>query len=288
MDRLLGVERYPDALGVRLLAAGRADLAPGGWSWRRLQKPFWTFYLNDRPGASVTVDGGEVALAPGRGYLIPAWTPFRTACAGQVRHLYLYLELGGLAEPPLVAGAPAVLELPADAELGWLAAVADQPGRRLGCGEQARLLALVLAAVAPWLPAGPPPAVPDPRLAPALALMEAHPERPFTVAALARRCRLGDDAFTRRFRAAFATTPVQHLRRLRARRAATLLRSTDWSTARIAAACGFGNRTYLARVFRETYAQSPATYRQARWDDAFPLGSARQGRWHHQGFAFER
>lgn len=286
MDRVLGVVRHPSALSVRLLAAGWAELAPGGWSWRQLQKPFWSLYRNDADGARVTVGGRTVDLAAGRGWLIPAWTPLRTACSATIRHLYLYLDLTGLPEGMPGPSVPPALPTPAGAALGWLDALAAGGPRPLGWGEQARLLALVLDTVAPWLPERPTTA--DPRLEPALALMTAHPERRFTVAALARHCRLGDDAFTRRFRAALGTTPVQHLRRLRAERAAHLLRTTADGADAIAAACGLGNRTYMTRVFRAVFARTPAAVRRGEWDDAFPLGVRHPGpgRWHHSGFGF--
>jgi AraC-like DNA-binding protein len=261
-DGVLRFERLPAGVGIRLRGIGWSALQPGGWQWR-LSKPYWVFYRNDRDGAEVTLGGLTVPLRTGRGYLIPPRQPYRTSCTAALRHLYVYLELSGLG-PHSAAALGRILEVPAAIDLGWLDEVAAQAGRALGDAEQLRLLGVVLATLRGLLPDGPPASGVDRALAPALAHLARHFAQPLAVADLAQRCRLRENAFTARFRAAYGTTAVQYLRRLRAERAATLLSTTSWGTSRIARACGFGNRTYLARVFREVIGITPGEYRHAQ------------------------
>ncbi len=262
-DGVLCFERLPAGLGIRLRGIGWSALQPGKWQWR-LSKPYWVFYRNDRDGAEVTVNGLTVPLRAGRGYLIPPRQPYRTSCAAALRHLYVYLDLSGLARRSAAALHGRIHEVPPGVDLAWLDGIAAQAGRRLGDGEQLRLLALVLTTLQARLPDGPPALAADQQLSPALAYLERHLAQPLTVAALAARCRLRENAFTARFRAAFGSTAVQYLRQRRAERAATLLSTTSWGMARIAVASGFGNRTYLARVFREVIGITPGEYRHAR------------------------
>lgn len=260
-DGVLRFERLPVGLGIRLRGIGWSALQPGRWQWR-LSKPYWVFYRNDRDGAEVTIGGVTVPLRRGRGYLIPPRQPYRTSCAAELRHLYVYLELSGLGPLSTAALGP-ILEVPPAIDLAWLDPIAAQAGRALGDAEQLRLLGVVLSTLRERLPDGPPANSVDQALAPALAHLERHFAQPLAVADLAQRCKLRENAFTARFRAAYGATAVQYLRRLRAERAATLLSTTSWGASRIARACGFGNRTYLARVFREVIGITPGEYRHA-------------------------
>jgi transcriptional regulator GlxA family with amidase domain len=106
--------------------------------------------------------------------------------------------------------------------------------------------------------------------------MAAEFRAPQKAAQLAALRGLGDDAFTRRFRAALGATPAQYLRRLRVQEAARLLLDGDQELATVARACGLGNPAYLSRVFRAVTGMAPAAWRRTRWrtpPDAPPPGS---------------
>jgi AraC-like DNA-binding protein len=83
-----------------------------------------------------------------------------------------------------------------------------------------------------------------------------------TLAELARG--LGMDAFqlSRRFRAAYGVSPAVYRTRIRLQQARRLLLETDWTTERIAEACGFENAFYFSRVFRRELGQPPREYRR--------------------------
>lgn len=261
-DGVLQFERLPQAMGIRMCGIGWSALLPGKWEWR-LSKPYWVFYRNDRDGARVTIAGKTMALRAGRGYLIPPRLPYETACTARLRHLYIYVDIGGLVQGGADLAARQMLEVPGHIDLGWLDEIAQHAGRCLGPAEQALFLSMVLATIQPTLPSGAGARDPDPRLTPALRHMEKRLADPLTVRDLAALCALGENAFTHRFRTAFSTTSVQYLRARRTEKAAHLLSTTSWSMERIARASGFGNRTYFARVFRQVTGISPGEYRHA-------------------------
>lgn len=66
----------------------------------------------------------------------------------------------------------------------------------------------------------------------------------------------------RAFRRAHGTTMGEHLRTLRANRAAALLASSSRSLADVALAAGFADQSHLCRVFRAATGLSPLAYRR--------------------------
>jgi transcriptional regulator GlxA family with amidase domain len=83
-----------------------------------------------------------------------------------------------------------------------------------------------------------------------------------TLAELARAQGLDPFQLSRRFRAAYGVSPALYRTRLRIRQAQRLLLETDWTTERIAEACGFDNGFYFSRVFRKEVGQPPREYRR--------------------------
>jgi len=67
--------------------------------------------------------------------------------------------------------------------------------------------------------------------------------------------------FTRRFRAATGTAPIEWLVRLRVRRAQDLLETTDRPIDAIAHEAGFGAPETLRHHFRKVVGISPSTWR---------------------------
>ena len=78
-------------------------------------------------------------------------------------------------------------------------------------------------------------------------LADARYAEPLTVADLARAARLSPAHFSREFRAAFGESPHRYLLTRRLERAAALLRTTDWSVARIV----HGGRAHQHRVVHD-------------------------------------
>jgi len=90
---------------------------------------------------------------------------------------------------------------------------------------------------------------------------------PLTVADLARSARLSPAHFSREFRQTFGESPHQYLLTRRLERAATLLRTTDWSVARICFAVGLQSVGSFTTSFRRMFGVPPTQYR-ARYPSA--------------------
>lgn len=82
-----------------------------------------------------------------------------------------------------------------------------------------------------------------------------------TIEALSERAAMSVRTFTRRFRAATGTAPIEWLVRLRVRRAQDLLETTDISIDRIAHDAGFGAPETLRHHFRKVVGTSPSKWR---------------------------
>jgi len=67
----------------------------------------------------------------------------------------------------------------------------------------------------------------------------------------------------REFKRAYACTVGDHIRRLRVRTAAALLRSSRRPIAEIAGECGFYDQAHLTRSFRAVHGMTPGAYRNA-------------------------
>src|SRR5215203_349077 len=87
-----------------------------------------------------------------------------------------------------------------------------------------------------------------------------------TVADMAAAARLSPAHFSREFRKAFAESPHQYLLTRRLERAAALLRTTDWSVARICTAVGLTSIGSFTTSFRRMFGTSPTRYRAAHPD----------------------
>jgi len=98
---------------------------------------------------------------------------------------------------------------------------------------------------------------------------DAHYAEAVTVADMARQAGLSRGHFSERFRAAFGESPHQYLLSRRLERAANLLRTTDWSVARICTAVGLSSIGSFTTSFRRMYAATPTEYRRT-----FPPASA--------------
>jgi AraC-like DNA-binding protein len=71
-------------------------------------------------------------------------------------------------------------------------------------------------------------------------------------------------SLNRDFRSAFGVSATTYIRERRIARATDLLINSDWNLDRIAEQVGFGNRSYLSRVFSHHMGMSPSVYRSQR------------------------
>lgn len=94
-------------------------------------------------------------------------------------------------------------------------------------------------------------------------LIDLRYREPLDIAALARAAGRSPAHFSRQFRKAFGESPHQYLVTRRLERAADLLRSTDWTVARISVEVGWRSVGSFTASFTRTYGQPPTTYRAA-------------------------
>jgi transcriptional regulator GlxA family with amidase domain len=100
------------------------------------------------------------------------------------------------------------------------------------------------------------------RFSEAIAWMEENYTRRSSLAELARRAAMSERHFLRMFRKTFETSPLEHLIRLRIRRAAELLQSGRHNITETAYKCGFSDSNYFSRQFRRIIGMSPRQYRK--------------------------
>ena len=102
----------------------------------------------------------------------------------------------------------------------------------------------------------------DPRVAAALARMDARIDSPEPAAATARHVGVSPRRLEGLFRAALGTTPAAHALDLRLQAARRMLTDTRHPVQEVALRTGFTSPSAFARAFRHRFGQSPTTVRQ--------------------------
>lgn len=85
-----------------------------------------------------------------------------------------------------------------------------------------------------------------------------------TLADIARSAAISKNECLRCFRSMLGSTPIRYLQELRVQWAAERLANTAGSISEIAAACGFQETSYFARLFRRVKGCTPSEYRKNR------------------------
>jgi AraC-like DNA-binding protein len=244
--------------GIRVLLCSSFRIHD--WNFENLSAPYWRFYRNAQPGASVFLAGRQTRLVPSRCVAIPPNTPFAARLRRPVEHFYIHF----LAAPPYDAVTPGIYTFPAEP---LLVSTMDEIGKLLaagGAGPRVALLCRLLAAHAlSRLPADAvPPARSDGRVLAALRLMEASFPQPVSNPRLARAAGMNVNAFIRLFKQVTGRPPQSDYAARRIDRACVMLAATSASIEEIAAATGFCDRYHFSRVFKKLRGAGPAEYRR--------------------------
>ena len=92
--------------------------------------------------------------------------------------------------------------------------------------------------------------------------LETHPGEPVTLPQLSRRFGVPLTTMKRCFEAVYGMPVSRYLRRVRIRRAAALLRSTDDTILSVAGQVGYSNGSKFAAAFKAEMGVNPSEYRR--------------------------
>lgn len=104
----------------------------------------------------------------------------------------------------------------------------------------------------------------DAQVGPALTMLHAQPDRPWTVEALAREVGVSRAALAKRFVELVGVSPMQYLADWRMHLAQHLLQESTLAVGEIAGRVGYDSDAAFNRAFRRVVGSPPATWRQAR------------------------
>lgn len=107
------------------------------------------------------------------------------------------------------------------------------------------------------------PALRDPVLAPAIALLHRSPGHKWTVPELARAIGVSRSVLDARFRQVLGCSPIRYLTDWRMHVARDLLRSTDLGVVAVARRVGYDAEEAFSRAFKREVGSSPSTWRTA-------------------------
>ena len=108
-----------------------------------------------------------------------------------------------------------------------------------------------------------PVALPDPRIATAVAYMAERVGESLRVEQVAAVCGLSPFHFSRRFKAIVGKAPHGYLTYLRIERAKALLQETDLEVNAVAWRVGFASHSHFTTTFRRVMGVPPGKYRRA-------------------------
>ena len=163
---------------------------------------------------------------------------------------------------PTVPGGPSVVDLRSiEPHLEQLAQPAPRGERSLG---RLGLLLIVLDLLAPAFAFQKPgqtfPAR-HPAVVAATELLDAAPERPWTLAELTDQVHVSGSYLCRLFMRELGISPLQYLERHRLELTAELLLEGDLSISEISSYVGWSDTNYMARRFRAAHGMAPTRYR---------------------------
>lgn len=246
---------------LRLLVSGYTRIFPNKWNFSRISPPYWRFYWNASPGASIRCEHETIHLKPSVAVLIRPNTIFSTSNTKASDHLYVHFQLpswGGVS-------APQVISLPMKPPLSGISEVLckllqapEPPARRVSLVarslvEMALSMTDVHAENAPKT---------DVRILKVLSYMDEHLKPNTSNADLAREARMSVSALNHLFKEQMGHSLQAFLRLKRVEKAGFMLQFSDLSIEQIAEETGFCDRYHLSRVFRDMNGVGPAAFRQ--------------------------
>jgi AraC-like DNA-binding protein len=231
------------------------------WWFTNLSAPFWRWYHNTGPGATILMNKKRIALTPGSIFLIPPNTAFASTNTRPIRQLYLHFTLGMKHQPlanQIFSHARSDEETRLMREL--ILALADGKHRETEVSFLSQALVnLALAKIpATYWDSRPP----DTRIESAIRKINEALPQAIGNRELARAAGMNVNAFTRLFRNSTGHSPHQYLLLRRLENAGQLLQQDDQSIEAIAEQTGFCDRFHLSRCFKQYFHNNPAAFRR--------------------------
>ena len=259
--------------GVELTSIAKSGLASflihecgympaiSGWNHDQVDSPFWRFYYNSTPGASIRHQDQLIPLSPDKAVIIPAYTVFDCVSTTTFSHLWIHFTLTRhshvLLDNPEIIHVDESLKLALSGAIELHAKPASELRSQQLFHTAAALLHLGFSRIESLLA----PAVPE-HLADLLALIHNAPHSDLSNDFLAQRCGMSVEKFIRWFRQQIGETPAAYVSHTRVKMAGESLALTDKSIDQIAAEFGFPNRFYFSRVFAQDFGCGPSEFRK--------------------------
>lgn len=251
----------PAALQLLIVAFNRLI----AWEHDNLSAPYWRWYWNDTPGASVSVKGRWMPLGPGVVMLIPPGVPFASTTRRLVGHLHMHFTIGFNPDEFSPDTAAVMTHRPDGGELKRIRRLKRLlTARRMDAGTGFLAQSLVSHALTRvpasfwngWSA--------DAEIQQVMKLIHDRLGQPLSSPQMARHAGMSVNTLMRRFRRATGQTPHQYALRLRLDRAMQLLRGSHRTIEDIAETTGFCDRFHLSRVFRAQFGSGPAAFRKSQ------------------------
>ena len=181
------------------------------------------------------------------------------------------------AESPLLPLLPSLIHIRSDGEQAeaWLASTLQllalearqaRPGAQMVISRLSEII--FVQAVRTWMASQPAGqggwlgALRDPHIGAALGLIHCAPERPWSVAALARAVAMSRSPFAARFTALVGEPPLAYVTCWRMLLAARYLRSDSLAVSEVADRVGYTSAAALSKAFKRCFGVAPGTYRR--------------------------
>jgi AraC-like DNA-binding protein len=237
--------------------------APAELSFRRYGEDapphahaFDQIVLPRRGVLEMEIDGRGGRVDPGRAAVVPPGARHAFAASGE--NLFVVADIGGALMEPFEHLRERPFALVTGAVRGLLDYLAGETPGAIEAGVARLWIPLLLRG----LSAAPPKV--DPRLARAMAMIEARYDQPLTVRDLAAEAGMSQSGFFARFAEAYGTTPHGALSDTRLRAAQRLLSDTRLSIAEIAVRTGHGDQSGLTKRMKAALGVSPGAWRKGR------------------------
>ncbi len=254
------IENLPE-IGLRLLAYDMYH----NYRWSdltTLASPHWRFYWNATLSGHLLWQGEQINLGPDEVILLPPDTDCVPVSPEPMAHMFFHF----LAEPPYDAVVKDVYRFPVrevDRRMfeGWI----DRMDREAELTPQFSMQ--ILGVLYQYLSLIPENCLgtwcADTRIQKVLQAITQRLDYPIINDELAKLCGMNTNAFIRLFGQLIGETPRSYLMRKRIERACILLHFSEQTIDTIAADCGFCDRHYFSRVFKEHRGVGPAEFRRS-------------------------